>query len=223
MIHLPDMKLLCGPVALLEAESCAPGSRESEHCIAKRAAAPPRLRDFLIEQLGADVSVLDQEDTTTDDRTTTVLPRKHWLSVSLWKEKTPAQVAAKLKHKVGCGLPRATPAADIWRFFAQEVFWAVIKHGSIVTDQDVLPREAWEGLCKPRCKSWRSPFETRPSDGFRLESSLLRREGLPMALAWPACPAFGQVKSSGSLEASQGPKVGLCGFGLSCAMPGRGQ
>ncbi|CAE6953076.1 MCAT [Symbiodinium sp. CCMP2592] len=49
-------------------------------------------------------------------------PNKHWLSVSPWKEKTPAQVAAKLKHK--------------------EVFWAVIKHGSIVTDQDVLPREA---------------------------------------------------------------------------------
>ncbi|CAE7780948.1 MCAT [Symbiodinium pilosum] len=55
------------------------------------------VRDHLIEQLGADVSVLDQE------------------------EQTPAQVAAKLKHK--------------------EVFWAVIKHGSIVTDADVLPKE----------------------------------------------------------------------------------
>ena len=29
------------------------------------------------------------------------------------------------------------------RFF-QEVFWAVIKHGSIVTDADVLPKEAGE-------------------------------------------------------------------------------
>ncbi|CAE7463978.1 MCAT, partial [Symbiodinium necroappetens] len=65
--------------------------------------------DFLIEQLGADVSVLDQED-ATDDTPNRV------------QEKTPAQVAAKLKHK--------------------EVFWAVIKHGSIVTDQDVLPKEA---------------------------------------------------------------------------------
>jgi len=65
------------------------------HCAKKNAES---CADFLIEQLGADVSVLDQE------------------------EKTPAQVAAKLKHK--------------------EVFWAVIKHGSIVTDQDVLPREA---------------------------------------------------------------------------------
>lgn len=65
------------------------------HCAKKNAES---CADFLIEQLGADVSVLDQE------------------------EKTPAQVAAKLKHK--------------------EVFWAVIKHGSIVTDQDVLPKEA---------------------------------------------------------------------------------
>ena len=57
------------------------------------------------------------------------------------KEKTPAQVAAKLKHKEGCEeRPRKRTFASLW----QEVFWAVIKHGSIVTDQDVLPKEAWE-------------------------------------------------------------------------------
>ncbi|CAE7034631.1 KCNH2 [Symbiodinium natans] len=65
------------------------------HCAKKNADI---CADFLVEQLGADVTVLDQE------------------------EKTPAQVAARLKHK--------------------EVFWAVIKHGSIITDQDVLPKEA---------------------------------------------------------------------------------
>ncbi|CAJ1336770.1 unnamed protein product, partial [Effrenium voratum] len=64
------------------------------HCAKKNA---DKCVDHLIEQLSAEVGVLDAEG------------------------KTPAQVAAQLKHK--------------------EVFWSMVKAGSLVTDADVLPTE----------------------------------------------------------------------------------
>ena len=90
LLRCLEEQFLCPEDALLFGEGAL------HHCAKKNAF---NCADHLLEELSADVSVLDAQG------------------------KTPSQVASKLNHK--------------------EVFWSIIKHGGVATDEEVLSSEAY--------------------------------------------------------------------------------